>query len=448
MKKKDCIYIAINNILSMKKTSLKIIIGLITIVVILLSIGYYTILVNYSIRVVNDKSKNLAFNYYIGSNYINPNKLNNILENVDEVNGYRINAYVDLVSDVDYFNTLSSSMDNYYIEIDGVKHKGENDYSNRFKKEDVGYKDKSIFNVTFDVVGFVNANDVFLSKNEMLEFKKKHFDENFLKGELCKNPKEIIMSDYIIEKFGVNKNEQDSLIGKEITIGKVGNSLYKPYLEGYKLTGIFNADIVNMQSIADAHAYVTVSKNKSLNFYKYITMIFSDDFYDVEKANVILADYFDIKAVMSEEATLFSLLQKQQIILYFVLSIILGAISFAIFISILNIVSFYFNKKIRYLSLLKSIGMSNKNILNILLYELYILNIFSLIIGFLIYIILKITVLGDMFMLFDIIKQPFLFSFIFYIIIIIITFVLLYIIAFIKYKYIEKISIVDGLNND
>ena len=49
----------------MKKTSLKITIGLITIVAILLSIGYYTILVNYSIKVVNDKSKNLAFNYYI-----------------------------------------------------------------------------------------------------------------------------------------------------------------------------------------------------------------------------------------------------------------------------------------------------------------------------------------------------------------------------------------------
>lgn len=126
------------------------------------------------------------------------------------------------------------SLDDFSIEYEGKSYKGVNYYTYDFGITDIIIED--MCSVSFKVDTISEGSTLF-SKGDSKEFKSPY---DFM-GRIPKQEKEIMISDYYLEKFGINKND---IIGKNI-------SVYYPnecIMQNYAVCGVINSDIFYLHS--------------------------------------------------------------------------------------------------------------------------------------------------------------------------------------------------------
>lgn len=111
------------------------------------------------------------------------------------------------------------SIDDLSIEYEGHNYKGINEYTYDFSITDMIIED--MCSVDFKV-STISAESTLFSKGDSEELKS----SPKLMGSIPKQKKEIMMSDYYLEKFGINK---ENIIGKNISIYYMNNCIMKDY---------------------------------------------------------------------------------------------------------------------------------------------------------------------------------------------------------------------------
>lgn len=130
-----------------------------------------------------------------------------------------LNEEYMLTSELSNGEFYGKSIDDLSIEYEGHNYKGINDYTYNFSITDMIIED--MCSVDFKV-STISAESTLFSKGDSEELKS----SPKLMGSIPKQKKEIMMSDYYLEKFGISK---ENIIGKNISIYYMNNCIMKDY---------------------------------------------------------------------------------------------------------------------------------------------------------------------------------------------------------------------------
>ena len=179
-------------------------------------------------------TNNMASYNYIGTSDFNSiSKIIGTHKNITEVKQI---SQVQLDDDI-----ISMDIDNVIMKIGNNAFKGINDYSNYFQVDFSYATPKSVYSVCFNIDAYNDDYSVF-TVSDVKEFNSKFDKSNYiLCGNMINAPKQFVISDYMLEHFGVLKENFNKLIGKQISF-YIKNT-ENPIIENYILVGIIDSDI-------------------------------------------------------------------------------------------------------------------------------------------------------------------------------------------------------------
>lgn len=270
------------------------------------------------------------------------------------------------------------SADNITLILNNTeKYKGINDHSYNFEVDFSVGAPQRIYTVPFKIASYCTDGVIF-SKQDMQEYSDKYGkDSAVTAGNLKLNENGIIMSDYILEKFGVEPSE--SLIGS--TISLKNNKTGELYVKSLKLEGIIDSKIFFTQANRCSAQIIIPDSKKNKNFNSPVYFYYSQDYSSTYNLfNKLKADNIDCQC--SDQIEIYKSIENQQIIVTKVVSVIIAALFTVLFISILTVMYFYYIQQKNYEQMLRAIGMKNMSLFMISLLEMIYNLVISAIIGF------------------------------------------------------------------
>ncbi len=379
MKIKDILKLALLNILSNLKMVFCILIGSVVIIeMIMLSFAYgYSMHMNIN----NTIDKNASLRY---STVINKELLEKYLVQIkDKSEGIQSIYQYDLFSlcgdnDLEIQETPLEnnkvSLDVAILEIDNRKYKGINDYSYDFNLDKNEIHNKKDKNVKFDIGVMDYVDNLQVSENEIDELKNR-FNKNdvYIKGGELTGENQIIMTDYLLEKFGFDGNIKNC-VGKNISLYIETDKGDKCIIDDYVLKGIIDSDLYRVGSRKSVPQIIVSNANEKY-YNNNIIKVFSKKFNDVIKLTDISADIFlwptDVSAEYSAMETLSIFFDKIVIRIFFIILI-------SILLFVYTVIYFYFKKRTRYICMEKAIGIKNNELYKMIFSELSIMAIGSI----------------------------------------------------------------------
>lgn len=263
------------------------------------------------------------------------------------------------------------------LEWNGTLYEGVNDFTYDFDINSAA--SESDYAVPFRIDTLVSGSTL-LAEAEKAEFEQK-FDNNtiyWLNGRIPENPNEILISDYMLEKYGIPKKKQESLIGQRVSMYLEDNCI----LKNYTLCGIIDADIFYLHGKENcSQIYITeTDKTETFHAPSYIVRLFADDFNEAYAERSDLAEgKYDL--LPNETITLFAAISMQQTLigrtLIAVCAVVLLAMSIALFAMLGN----YVQQKSGYYLMLRCMGLQAKQLRRLFFTELLILAIPVLFLG-------------------------------------------------------------------
>lgn len=189
------------------KTTIKVISAFTVATVCIICFFSYILSVNSQI---DDMTNNMASYNYIGTSDFNSiSKIIGTHKNITEVKQI---SQVQLDDDI-----ISMDIDNVIMKIGNNAFKGINDYSNYFQVDFSYATPKSVYSVCFNIDAYNDDYSVF-TVSDVKEFNSKFDKSNYiLCGNMINAPKQFVISDYMLEHFGVLKENFNKLIGKQIS---------------------------------------------------------------------------------------------------------------------------------------------------------------------------------------------------------------------------------------
>ncbi len=371
MKQTDRLTLALRNIRRNPIFSLKIIGMIFTCAVLLCTMLTYCLSLHTSMEGLVKQKMSLCQNVIIA----NQETAETLTQNAEE---YTITSELNLrqmagESDDEmkqlYLNASS-------LEWNGVRYKGVNDFTYDFDAN--GVASESAYDVPFRVDALVSGSTL-LAKAEQEEFRQKFDKESsWLTGRLPQNPDELLMSDYMLEKYGFSKEAQAALIGEKLSIYLKDVCI----LEGYTLCGIVDADIFYLHGKERcAQIYVTeTAELSSFHVPSYLMRLFAEDFSEASAQRTELMEGgYDL--LSNDTIALFTTISMQQLLIgrtsAAVCVVVLLALSVALFAMLQN----YVQQKSDYYRMLQCMGLREKQLRRLFFAELLLLAIPSLLLG-------------------------------------------------------------------
>ncbi|MBQ8515406.1 MAG: FtsX-like permease family protein [Ruminococcus sp.] len=267
---------------------------------------------------------------------------------------------------------LSSSS----LEWNGIHYEGINDFTYDFDAE--GAVSESAYAVPFRIDVLVSGSTL-LAGAEQEEFQQKFDKEaSWLTGRLPQNPGELLMSDYMLEKYGISKEKQSSLIGETV-------SLYLKdicILENYTLCGIADADIFYLHG-KERCAQIYVTETAELSAFhvpSYIVRLFAEDFSAASvQRTELLKDGCDL--LSNEAITLFTTISMQQVLIGHTSAAVCAAVLLAMSVALFSMLQNYVQQKSGYYRMLQCMGLRAKQLCRLFFAELLLLSVPSLLSG-------------------------------------------------------------------
>ncbi len=377
MKNKELIKLSFYNLKNRPKTTLQILLSVILIFVVIISVASYSISINKQMKDFIDSNRS--------ESYVNINLTGNEREKILELNN--IESIKDIIIRIKPSNkaNIHTTLDNATLYIDQTFHRGVNNKSFIYPY----LYSSSIFrdqNVYFNIE-IVDVSQSMISNNEIQEFQ--HITgktDPYISGRAIKNNNEIVMSDYILACFGIT--DYYNLIGKEISLHittEDGNSVIA---ENYILCGILDEGLFRVKSrVNRPHIIIGEEANtESLLRVNCYIKNFSDM---VDVSNILEQEGFSA----SYNAIIYSVysnIQIQQVLVSNIITIIGFVLILALSVKLISTFLFSINQKENYFGMMKALGLENKKILLIFVYEMTIINIIGAVIAaFLSYVLLN-----------------------------------------------------------
>ncbi len=283
-----------------------------------------------------------------------------------------IKEYVNLDLERSDFNLIR-------LKIDDKEYEGADDFSYDFDTPFSAGTPKYRYSVPLKIDAYNGSFSLF-TKNELKEYKTNFgSDTPVLFGDLNLSSGQIIISDYMLERFGIIPD--DSLIGSKLSL--YNSETEEIYCSDLELSCILNSDIFRISSAKWA-AQILISIDDADNRFDEKTYFnYTENFvsaYDLlEKLS---ADH--IPTSSSRELYYYKEIYKQNLIVTKSVSLILLVFLIALIVSIFTVLYFYYINQLTYRRMLLSIGMKENTLFLDILFEISICLLFAFILAFII----------------------------------------------------------------
>lgn len=378
MKRKDILNLALLNVLQNFKMAFSILAGLVVIIEIVMLAFTYGYSMNEYIQNTIDKNASLRYSTVIDkevfAKYLAQIKeksegIQTILEydifQLCEDDGLKIQATP--------LENNKVSLEAAILEIDGQKYSGINDYSYDFNLSENELRNKKNKNVMYTIGIMDYTDNLQVSENEIEELRNKFKKEDvYIQGGSLNGENQIILTDYMLEKFGYN-GDIKSCVGKKISLYVETDMGNKCIISNYMLKGIIDSDLYRVGSRKSVPQIIVSNANEK--YYKDETIkIFSERFNDVIKFTDLSTDMFllptNVSYEYSEMEKLSTFFNKIVIRIFFVILI-------STLVFVYTVIYFYFKKRYQYICMERVMGIKNREMYKMIFYELMIIAVSS-----------------------------------------------------------------------
>lgn len=383
MKMIDIIRLAAKNIFSSLKMAVSILFGFIIIMeIVMVSSGYGLAVNNYIIDIINNNSSGMycysmfeRFNDSDMKKYKDDSKVEGIqiLKNYDvyrycEDNNKKI-AAPPLAND-------EISFDAAIMKIDDQTYKGKNDFTYDFGLNNPASATRTEKIVKYRL-GVMEEDNLQFSERELSEYKNKFNKINpFLAGEEFTGENQIILTDYMLEKFGINTDNMNCL-GKKISLFIDTEDGEFCIVDNYEIGGILDSDFFRINSRTNTPQILLSNANPEYCniFYE---RIFGNSFRDITE----FYNNNDSDVMFIDEKTLeYAEVEAQRLLFNEVVLVICFVILIAVVVFVYIIIFFYFKKRTRYVCIQRAMGLGGGKIYLLIFSELLIMGIAAAIVA-------------------------------------------------------------------
>ncbi|MCR4767743.1 MAG: ABC transporter permease [Saccharofermentans sp.] len=311
---------------------------------------------------------------------------------------------------VRYYWPTKLTPDSIDLLVEGKTYSGHDKFNYKFGVDpsDEPFMRKIEFKTPFDICAVLKDNDDVFPEMMITEMQAKTTSNNPVKyGEADLNVGKIMVSDFMLENFGLSDEDQKLLVGKKISfVNKETGFIYCNDLE---LCGIIDSNLFYIDSLVDAGAPQILIAESDMcmpmaedmakylnneNAYKYD----DPDFYDGScVGNLVrscyMSSFSDYKQLIiqmendgffawpSYETEMFYVISQQKLIIDYVVSVIIGVFSITLMSYLMTALYFYYKRNYKYKQMLRAIGINMKDVFAISLVELSGCALVSVIIG-------------------------------------------------------------------
>lgn len=293
---------------------------------------------------------------------------------------------------------------------DGVNYEGHDkkNYNFDVKRSEGPNTDVSALKVPFSICVVLKENDELFPDMMLKELKSKTNILSPIKygiSDLSKG--NILISDFMLEQFGLNDEDQKNLVGKKITLKNKDEGTV--YCSNLILSGIIDSRLYNLESLVEIRAaHILISEDDmcepiALDMEKYLefeSKLTSGDFDGVDMSfngnlyrYCYMRGFTDYQSLFkdlsddgfevnpSHDTEMYYTIKQQKIIVDYIVSVIVGAFSLTLFFYLSTAVYFYHKRNSQFKYMLRALGMNITNVFGVSFVELSICSIISVLAG-------------------------------------------------------------------
>jgi ABC-type antimicrobial peptide transport system permease subunit len=285
----------------------------------------------------------------------------------------------DLLSKMCNGDMVSEEITNFQLLIGGKAYTGINDNSYTFEIdeknadfENIQFMDRAVY---FGIKAIGGDKPVIATANERSEFHAKYpRDEIIRYGKAITLDNDAMISDYMLERFGVPKEDFANIIGQKVSVLYCAGGKETVLLDESYLCGILSQNFFRIENERYSPQFIVSVKNKSLAPIEDFDLTVRADVPDfrrlkdyaekMEGKNV--ADvYYDGQTV-----SLYRDIESEKEIVSFIFMVVAIAISTAFVVNIYHLQYYHVQRKKYFFGLLGAIGMPRRDLWKLLFYEL------------------------------------------------------------------------------
>jgi len=387
MKFTDCLSLAKRNVFAYKKTALLVTLSLlVSLIVVILSLAYNHSITDTMAFIVNDKIS--GANNEISD--IDPKKDADILEEIaanPSVDSLRISYLCDIGNMVDKSSVLYFTLDDTSLVAAGKGYPGVNDYTYDFPYESPESLDCVFFFVPFNVEALVLSNSKMISDTELLEYSRKYGGSPLIGREIT-GDKEIVLSEYILSKYGFTPEQARELIGQKISFKVDNGEEDKLLFDNYTLVGILKTDFFRITSrrfsaqiiVSFSDALFAAGEDRETDGNRFTTTVYSSDYSDAIRANKDLREYGK-SVFLTETAALYEDTEMQQTLYNKIILLVAALLIFAAVVYMYSIQAYYFHMRRSFIGLERAVGMKRGGVFMVFLCEFVLMSSVAFIIS-------------------------------------------------------------------
>lgn len=339
MRVSACLYMAFKNFIGKKRTMIKLFAVYAMIIVVVLCLFSYRQSIDKQLNTIVSKSASACF--VETDSRLDTSKYPMINE-IKIVRSYDPNLNLDRIS-----MTIN----------DSEKRLGVNDYSYNFETDFSVGTLKETYAVPFKIDAYSPEGVVF-SAQDLREFFEKNRDvKPVIEGEIFPGENGIVMSDYMLEKFGLEADAK--WIGAEITLTDIETG--KVICGGLTLSGIIDSGLYYTEANRFNAQIIVSDKSASEDYESPVYLYYGEDY--ASTYNLALAVSSDqIRSRYSSLLEMYNAIENQQLIVRKVVGIILSALFLAMTVSVLTVLFFYYVQQKSYRQMVRAIGMRDADV--------------------------------------------------------------------------------------
>lgn len=264
-----------------------------------------------------------------------------------------------LTSELSNGEFYGKSIDNLSIEYEGHNYKGINDYTYDFSIIDMIIEDMCSVNFK---ISTISAESILFSKGDSEELKS---SPEFC-GNIPKQKNEIMISDYYLEKFGINK---ENIIGKNISVYYKNNCIMKDYT----VCGVIDSDIFYLHGKKN-YSQIYISDKDTLNNLSSANKklcIYSKDFPEaVKKRDALISETYNLEE--NDAVVLYSAIYTEQDMIIKASGCMCVALLITTVIVLKGIIKNNILTRRKYFIMLTNMGVRNEGVKKLIFLELFI----------------------------------------------------------------------------
>ena len=404
MRQRDAIGIAVKNVMFYRKTTLIVVVGMIMSAVMIFCAVSYNLAATEVMRELENEQISMAYNRIIETDAKTIDRVLEVVsksQNISDVQIYTDSLVDRLEASIAKSNGKQSStlegdstplvLDQTEMLVAGKAYYGINDLSFDFPYGEKIGETVADTNVYFVLRALVVPPSRSISDVERKEYESKSPEGQYLIGRLSENPGELMISSYMLEKYGIPSNEHSALIGETVSFRiNSGEDIFLQ-TEDFTLVGIINADFFRILSrrespqiilcvekdtvdlplahISENYDEMLTTQKESSDTEIYNLIVYSDNFSDAVRAGQEIRQV-GIEANMSWVGDMYAFIETQNQVFTKIVSLIGAMLVVTIVVFLLMTTRYYMDRRAEFIEMERTMGMRRRHITAIYAYEL------------------------------------------------------------------------------